>query len=648
MTSGRISYRGSHGVAYVLRQDILVYVKMPDRPQDQGLHAMRRLLKGIWSSITALKNALGNLLFLAITSIALIALFSRTDQILVPQTAALVLNPTGAIVEQRRAIDPIAEFMGGEEEESETLLGDLTEAIKTASTDQRIKILVLQLDGMRDVSMSQLQTLGAALNDFSASGKEIYAFADSYSQNQYYLAAHADHLYLNDQSLQVFGGVFLTGMGVYPIYFKDAIDKLKVQVHVFKVGTYKGAVEPFLRNDMSVAAQEANLGWIQVLWDEYLDQIARLRGIDKTKLNQYIDHYPELLANTGSNTGMLAVEQGLVDQLMSRQQWRDELQDLVGSDESDFQQIDFRNYLLAAETPIPTLNPGIDKIAVIIAKGTIYDGEQPVGSIGSDSISALIKQAREDDRVKALVMRIDSPGGSATAAEQIRYELELTQQAGKPVIASMATYAASGGYWISATANQILASPTTITGSIGTFLVFPTFNQSLAEIGIYSDGIGTNALSGALNPLQSLNPALQQVLDLTINNTYQQFISLVARGREMTPAAVDNIAQGRVWAGTTALDLGLIDAIGGLEDAIDSAASLAGLTEFETLYLEKQLSPKERLLSELLKGGTDVAARVIDTKNLSLVTQFRSEFDDLLRMSREPGIYLQCLVCRPQ
>lgn len=609
---------------------------------------MRRLLKGIWNSITTLKNVLGNLLFLAVTIIVLFALFSRTDQVLIPETAALILDPTGVIVEQRRALDPFAEFMGGGEDEPETLLRDLTEAIETASADPRIKILVLQLDGLRDVSMSQLQTLGAALKDFSASGKEIYAFADSYSQNQYYLAAHADHLYLNDQSLQVFGGVFLTGMGVYPTYFKTALDKLKVQVHVFKVGTYKGAVEPFLRDDMSLAAQEANLGWIQVLWDQYLDQVAGLRGIDKTNLNQYIDHYPELLEDADSNAGVLAVEQGLVDELMSRQKWRIRLQDLVGSDDNDFRQVNFRHYLMAAAPSIPTLNPGTSKIAVIIAKGTIYDGEQPAGSIGSDSISALIKQAREDHNVKALVMRIDSPGGSATAAEQIRYELELTQQTGKPVVVSMATYAASGGYWISATANQILASPTTITGSIGTFLLFPTFNQSLAEIGVYSDGIGTNALSGALNPLQSLNPALQQILDLAINNTYQQFISLVARGRDMTPDAVDRIAQGRVWAGTTALDLGLIDAIGGLEDAIDSAASLAGLGEFETLYIEKQLSPKDLLINELLRGGTDVAARVIDTRSLSLVSRLRSEFDDLLQMSREPGIYLQCLVCRPQ
>jgi protease IV len=609
---------------------------------------MRRLLKGIWNSITTLKNVLGNLLFLAVTIIVLFALFSRTDQVLIPETAALILDPTGVIVEQRRALDPFAEFMGGGEDEPETLLRDLTEAIETASADPRIKILVLQLDGLREVSMSQLQTLGAALKDFSASGKEIYAFADSYSQNQYYLAAHADHLYLNDQSLQVFGGVFLTGMGVYPTYFKTALDKLKVQVHVFKVGTYKGAVEPFLRDDMSLAAQEANLGWIQVLWDQYLDQVAGLRGIDKTNLNQYIDHYPELLEDADSNAGVLAVEQGLVDELMSRQKWRIRLQDLVGSDDNDFRQVNFRHYLMAAAPSIPTLNPGTSKIAVIIAKGTIYDGEQPAGSIGSDSISALIKQAREDQNVKALVMRIDSPGGSATAAEQIRYELELTQQTGKPVVVSMATYAASGGYWISATANQILASPTTITGSIGTFLLFPTFNQSLAEIGVYSDGIGTNALSGALNPLQSLNPALQQILDLAINNTYQQFISLVARGRDMTPDAVDRIAQGRVWAGTTALDLGLIDAIGGLEDAIDSAASLAGLGEFETLYIEKQLSPKDLLINELLRGGTDVAARVIDTRSLSLVSRLRSEFDDLLQMSREPGIYLQCLVCRPQ
>jgi protease IV len=587
---------------------------------------MKRLLKGIWNSITALKNVIGNLFFLGLLIILAIALFSRTDQVFIPDTAALVIDPTGAIVEQRQAIDPFAGFIGSDEKETETLLADLTEAINTASTDPRIKILVLKLDSMREVSMSQLQTLGDALNDFSASGKEIYVFADNYTQNQYYLAAHADHLYLNDQSLQVFGGVFLTGLGVYPTYFKSALDKLKVQVHVFKAGTYKGAVEPFLRDDMSEDARQANLGWIQVVWNEYLERVASLRQIDKNQINYYIDHYAQLLADTNRDAGALAIEQGLVDELLSRQEWLAKLQEQVGSEDNE--------------------------VAVITAKGTIYDGEQPAGSIGSESISALIKQAREDHNVKALVVRIDSPGGSATAAERIRYELELTQQAGKPVVISMASYAASGGYWISATANQVFASATTITGSIGTFLLFPTFNQSLAEIGVYSDGIGTNSLSGALNPLQSLNPALQQILDIAINNTYQQFLSLVARGRNMTPATVDQIAQGRVWAGTTALDLGLVDAIGGLNEAIDSAASLAGVDEFEVIYLEKQLTPRERLISELLRGSNEVAADLLDTGfgsdlRLSLIRQLRADIDDLLKMSREPGIYLQCLVCRP-
>jgi protease IV len=613
---------------------------------------MKRLLKGIWNSITALKNVIGNLFFLGLLIILAIALFSRTDQVFIPDTAALVIDPTGAIVEQRQAIDPFAGFIGSDEKETETLLADLTEAINTASTDPRIKILVLKLDSMREVSMSQLQTLGDALNDFSASGKEIYVFADNYTQNQYYLAAHADHLYLNDQSLQVFGGVFLTGLGVYPTYFKSALDKLKVQVHVFKAGTYKGAVEPFLRDDMSEDARQANLGWIQVVWNEYLERVASLRQIDKNQINYYIDHYAQLLADTNRDAGALAIEQGLVDELLSRQEWLAKLQEQVGSEDNDFQQVNYRDYLLAARLQIKGINPGARKVAVITAKGTIYDGEQPAGSIGSESISALIKQAREDHNVKALVVRIDSPGGSATAAERIRYELELTQQAGKPVVISMASYAASGGYWISATANQVFASATTITGSIGTFLLFPTFNQSLAEIGVYSDGIGTNSLSGALNPLQSLNPALQQILDIAINNTYQQFLSLVARGRNMTPATVDQIAQGRVWAGTTALDLGLVDAIGGLNEAIDSAASLAGVDEFEVIYLEKQLTPRERLISELLRGSNEVAADLLDTGfgsdlRLSLIRQLRADIDDLLKMSREPGIYLQCLVCRP-
>lgn len=616
---------------------------------------MRRLLRVMWNSITALKNFMGNLLFLAILIAVLVAVFSQTGQMSIPATAALVVDPSGTVVEQRRAIDPVADFLGdGGAQEAETLLSDITEAIDAAAADTRIKIMVLRLDALQDVSMSQMQEIGRSITAFKTSGKAVYAFADSYSQNQYYLAAHADHVYLNDTSFEVFGGVFMTGMGVYPTFFKSALEKLKVQFHVFKVGTYKGAVEPFLRDDMSAEAEQANLAWLQVLWGDYLTQVASLRNLETSHLSQYIDQYPQLLETADSNAGQLAVEQGLVDQRMSPKQWRELMQTTVGSGDadSDYSLVTFRDYLQLTRPPLPVLNPSAEKIAVITAKGNIYDGEQPAGSIGSASVVTLIKRAREDATVKALVVRIDSPGGSATAAEKIRYELELTQLEGKPVIVSMGTYAASGGYWISATANRIFASPTTITGSIGTFLMFPSFEQSLAEIGVYSDGVGTTSLSGALNPLQTINPALKRILELSINNTYRQFIELVARGRNMTPEAVDEIAQGRVWAGTTALELGLVDAIGNLDDAIASAANLVGLSEYEILHLERELSPKERLLSELLKGSASTLASLGGSQllqtSLGLAVRLTDEFAAVTQMSRTPGIYLQCLACRQQ
>jgi len=613
---------------------------------------MGRLLRGIWRSITAIKNFVGNLLFLSIVVVVLVVIFSQTEQLFVPNSAAMIVNPTGTIVEQRRAIDPLASILGSTgEQESETLLSDITSAIGAASTDNRIKMLVLELSGMQGASMSQLQEIGTQLDNFKAAGKLIFAYADSYSQSQYYLAAHADHLFLNKQSFQVFGGVFMTGMGVYPTYFKSALDKLKVQFHIFKVGTYKGAVEPFLRDDMSAEAKEANLGWLQVLWQQYLERVADLRDLTPDTLNQHINTYDKLLDGVGGDAGRLAVQQGLVDEQINRKQWLDRVHAVVGSDiasdsDEDFSRISFSDYLLATRPPIVVSNPSSDKIAVITAKGNILDGDQPAGSIGSDSMAELIKRAREDETVKALVVRIDSPGGSASASEHIRYELELAQQEGKPVVVSMGTYAASGGYWIAATADKIFASTTTITGSIGTFLLFPTIEQSLAELGVYTDGVGTTTLSGALNPLQAINPTLEKVLTQSINHTYAQFIGLVARGRNMTPEAVDSVAQGRVWAGSTALDLGLIDAIGNLDDAVRAAASIADITDFETLYLEKPLTPRERLISELMKGGTEAMASLIGHSSLQLALPFTQQIKELHHMSQNPGLYLQCLECQ--
>ncbi|MFT4631815.1 MAG: protease-4 [Candidatus Pseudothioglobus sp.] len=613
---------------------------------------MGRLLRGIWRSVTAIKNFVGNLLFLCILVVVLVAIFSQTEQVSIPDSTAMIINPTGTIVEQKRAIDPLAGLLGNTiEQESETLLSDVTSAISAAKNDNRVKALVLELSGMQGVSMAQLQEIGVHIDDFKAAGKLVFAYAESYSQSQYYLAAHADHLFLNKQSFEVFGGVFMTGMGVYPTYFKSALDKLKVQFHIFKVGTYKGAVEPYLRDDMSADAKEANLGWLQVLWQQYLARVGDLRGLAPETLNQHINTYDKLLDGVGGDAGRLAVQQGLVDEQISRKQWFARVHAVVGSNigsdsGEDFSHIGFRDYLLATRPPMVVNNPSSDKIAVITAKGNILDGDQPAGSIGSDSMAELIKRAREDETVKALVVRIDSPGGSASASEHIRYELELTQQEGKPVIVSMGTYAASGGYWIAATADRIFASTTTITGSIGTFLLFPTLDQSLAELGIYSDGVGTTTLSGALNPLQAINPTVEKILSQSINHTYAQFIGLVAKGRNMSPEAVDSVAQGRVWAGATALDLGLIDAIGNLDDAVRAAASIADITDFETIYLEKALTPRERLISELMEGGTDAMVSLIGHSNLQLALPFTQQIKELHNMSKKPGLYLQCLECQ--
>jgi protease-4 len=344
----------------------------------------------------------------------------------------------------------------------------------------------------------------------------------------------------------------------------------------------------------------------------------------------------------------MAVEEGLVDAIISKKAWREEMQSIVGSSESTYNHVSLKNYLLATRPSNPVFDPAANKIAVITARGTIYDGVQPAGEIGSESISRLIRAARNNEHVKALVVRIDSPGGSASASELIRSELELTQDEGKPVVISMSGYAASGGYWIASTANKIFSADTTVTGSIGTFVIFPTFEESLAELGIHTDGVGTTTLSGAFNALQEINPVLQKSLEHSVRHTYEKFIGLVAQGREMSLEDVDKIAQGRVWAGSTAVNLGLVDAIGNLQDAINSAAMLADVEDYEIIYLEQELTTSERLLNQLLGSGLkavhDATGGV--SNQWQLLGKVSQDFNAILEMSQSPGIYLQCVYCK--
>lgn len=604
-------------------------------------------LKRFWNAVTTAKNFTTNVLFLLIVIFILVVLFTA-EAVTVPESGALVLNPTGTIVEQKRAIDPFTRLTSGnQDEEPESLLRDILKALDAAAGDKRIKAVVLDLHGLNGAPVSMLEEIGKAIDTFKESGKPVYAFGSGYTQTQYYVASHADHVYIDKHAFQSLGGVFLTGLGIYPMYFKSALDKLRIRFHIFRAGKFKSAVEPYLRDNMSDDTREANLAWLGDLWSQYADTVVEQRGITREEFDRYANQYDVLLGQADNDPSTLAVQEGLVDELVSRPEFETRLKAIVGEADSGFNQVGYRDYLRITQPPIPLVNPSADKIAVITAKGTIMDGEQPAGDIGGESVARLIKTARNDDSVKALVLRIDSPGGSASAAERIRSELELTQQQGKPVVVSMSGYAASGGYWVSATANKIFAQETTVTGSIGTFIMFPTFEESLGELGVYTDGVGTTALSGALDPFLPMNPILERTLEKTLGHTYERFITLVARGRDMSPEEVDKIAQGRVWSGKAAVRLGLVDAIGDTQDAIDSAALLADVKDYDVLYMEKALSTRERLFNQLIESSVQAIGNLSGDLGIRLpiIGRLSGEMLTLLNMSRSPGIYLQCLYC---
>ncbi len=599
-------------------------------------------MKKIWNFITALKNATGNFIFLAIVGVILFALFSQ-DGLEVPDEAVMIIDPEGMIVEQERAIDPFEQLLGGSNTiDTETLGRDIEEAINLAAEDERIKAIALDLSSLAGSSMPLYDSIGKALNNFKQTGKSVYAFGPGYSQSQYYLASFADKIYIDESSIRPLGGVFLQGFGAYPLYMKSALDKLQVTMHVIRAGVYKDAGEIFIRDDMSEFSRESNQELVDTLWDSYLSTVTQHREISRDDVLSYINNYDSLLMQQESNPALLAVQRGLVDDLISRKQWREEMQSLSGVAGDSYKHIGYRGYLSATRPPIPVQNPTTEKVAVIVAKGTILDGDQPAGDIGGDSLARLIRQARNTDNIKAIVLRIDSPGGSSSASELIRSELAETQASGKPVVASMGGYAASGGYWIASTANKIFSQETTITGSIGVFATFPTFERSLGYLGLNSDGVGTTSLSGSFNPFTEINPVFERTLQNSVNHTYQKFLSLVAEGRGLTIEEADAIAQGRVWTGDRALEHGLVDAIGDLDDAIESAAMLADITGYDVVYMEKELSPREQLLQQIIESSISVLPPLMS----DLVSIVPQELRTLSKMVSSSTLYLKCMSCK--
>jgi protease-4 len=548
-----------------------------------------RLLRGFWNALNFTRLLVFNLIFLFLLIVFFAAVFAARPTLL-PRTA-LVLDPKGAIVEQY-SIDPMQRALGNlaGEQPKETQLRDLLRVIDVAAKDARIERIVLLPDDIDGTGLATLHELGNALDRFRAAGKEVIAVAGDMGQSQYLLAAHADRILLDPD-----GAVMIEGFASYRSYFKDALDKLGVEVHLIKVGQYKSAAEPYVLNQASEASKEADRYWMGGLWDDYLAEIAGLRKIEANTISEDIAHYDERVAAHSGDLAKLALEQKLVDQLATRADARALLRSKGVADGGDsFRQVDFKTYLAMIAQPITAFG---SQVAVVVAQGEIVPGEQPPGMVGGRSTAQLIRIAREDDRVKAVVLRVDSPGGDAYSSELIRREVAQTRDAGKPVVVSMGDVAASGGYWIAMDGDEIWAEPTTITGSIGIFGLFVTVPETLAKIGIHTDGIGTTPLAGTLDIRRPLSPQLESVLNSVIKHGYDEFIGRVAKARKRTPEEIDAIAQGRVWSGSQAKERGLVDKLGGLGDAVAAAASRAKLgTGYQVRYVEHEPSAWERLL----------------------------------------------------
>jgi protease-4 len=564
--------------------------------------AIGGFFRGIWRGIDGIRKVLHLILLLFIFGVFFAA--SRSSLPFIPADAALVVSPQGQIVEQLTG-DPLDRALEEtfDRGRPETRLQDLLEVIDAAAGDGRISALVLDLRGVERAGLPALQDLGAAVRRFRESGKKVFAWAPWFDQRQYYLAAQADEVYLDP-----YGAVLVEGYGYFRQYFKGAADKLGVDVHVFKVGTHKSAPDTFTRSDMSPEDREEARVWVGTLWEAWKKDVAEARGIEPDALQSYADDAAEGVRAVQGDLAQYAVSRGLVNELKTEEEFEARVAEEAGWDDGDetYKQVDWRPYLTVMRSEQALHKARGHNVGVVVASGEILDGSQPPGTVGGDTLAGLLRSLRYDDSIDAVVLRIDSPGGSMFASEQIRREVEGLQEAGKPVVASMASVAASGGYYIAAPADRIFAAPTTITGSIGVFAMFPTLEKTLGKVGITSDGFGTTGLAGSGRLERDLNPELAGVLQASVEHAYRKFVAMVAQERERPFDEIDGIAQGRVWSGIDAKAAGLVDEFGSLDEAVAAAAELAGLGEGHGVeWIEPSLTWQEMLAIRFRAAGAD-------------------------------------------
>jgi protease IV len=602
----------------------------------------RSFFSGLWRGLDGLRKVLHLILLLLIFGLFLGLLRGSVPRI--PSKAALLVAPEGQLVEQLTG-EPLQRALqeARGEEHTETLLWDLTDSIRGAAQDPRIQVLALDLEKFEGGTPPTLAELGAALREFRASGKKVIAYGAELTQERYYLAAQADEIYLDPM-----GFVLIDGYDRYRTYLKDALDKLAVDINVFRVGAFKSAVETYTRSSMSPEDREESKVYLGALWTAYQDAITRARKLPPDALSKYVDSLSKTVPAAGGDAARVALQAGLVTAVKTRLEAEQRLIGMVGQDdEGSFRSVSTDDYVRFARAQKKVQDRGKARIGVIVAEGEILDGDQPPGTIGGDSTSRLIRQARLDKSVKAVVLRVDSPGGSVMASEEIYRELQALRAAGKPLVVSMSGYAASGGYYISSPADEIWANPATITGSIGIFAIIPTIDRTLAKIGVTTDGVGTTPLSGQLRIDRPLGDEARALLQSQISRGYNDFVDRVATGRRKTPEQVDAIAQGRVWAGTDAHRIGLVDQLGSFNDALKAAARRAKVTEYAAEFIEPELTwpeqlalaLKSRLAALVVRASPGEAALASLAQRLDPVTR---EAERLARFSAPNRLYAYC------
>ncbi|WP_405233527.1 signal peptide peptidase SppA [Lentisalinibacter salinarum] len=610
--------------------------------------ALMRVLRALWRGLDGIRKILHLLVLLFLFALVVAALSPPVAEL--PRKAALVIAPEGYLVEEFEGnpVDrALAEAMG--DGVGQTRLRDVQEALAWAAEDDRIPAVVLELDAFLGGGLTKLQAVANAIETFKASGKPVIAMGNAYTQAGYYIAAHADEVWLQDQ-----GVVFLQGYGIYRNYFRDAIEKLGIDWNVFTAGTYKSFAEPFTRNDMSEAAKTANRDLLDQLWQAWLGGVSAARGLDAARLQAGIDNLPEELEASNGRFSDMAVRLGLADRVTTRAEFREHMIGIAGANggqERSYRSIGMDAYL-DGQRLLRGDETGASNVAVVVAAGPVVEGDAPAGNIGGESTSNLIRRAIEDESVKALVLRVDSGGGSTFASELIFDEIQAFKATERPVIVSMSSVAASAGYWISTAGDEILAHPTTITGSIGVVGMFPTFQRTLEKVGINTDGVGTTALAGALRPDRALDETLRRTIEITVDTTYRDFVDGVAEQRGLERETVGDIAEGRVWTGQDALEFGLIDRFGDLDDAIDAAAERAGLAEGEygVKYVERPLTPGQEFLLQLLNSRIGPTVAGVAATGFAgrgsplapLVTAVEDAWRGIARFNDRRGTYADC------